>query len=86
MKKYMHKSWKSIASKPTTASTWRRPPQLSRTQARKIFAEVLAECDSRQISLDELYIDNYFFVEYFLSALPSVICYSAKKSRHHDAK
>jgi hypothetical protein len=35
-------------------------------KAWKIVGEVFAECDSRQRSLDELYIGNDFFAEYFL--------------------
>jgi hypothetical protein len=33
----------------------------------KTLDELFAECDSRQRSLDELYIGNDFFVKYFLS-------------------
>jgi hypothetical protein len=36
-------------------------------KAWKTLGEVFAEYDTRQISLDELYIDNGFFAEYFLS-------------------
>jgi hypothetical protein len=33
----------------------------------KTLGKLFAECDSRQRSLDELYIGNGFFAEYFLS-------------------
>jgi hypothetical protein len=45
---------------------------------------VFAECDTRQRELGEQYIDNGFFVEYFLSGkfLLSVTWYSTKSRRH----
>jgi hypothetical protein len=40
----------------------------------KTLGEVLAECDTRQRELGELYIDNRFFVEYFLSSTQQKLC------------
>jgi hypothetical protein len=50
---------------------YRKQPlcQVSETlgKAWKTLGEGFAECDTRQRELDELYIGNGFFVEYFLS-------------------
>jgi 5-formaminoimidazole-4-carboxamide-1-beta-D-ribofuranosyl 5'-monophosphate synthetase len=36
-------------------------------KARKTLSEGFAECDTRQREIDELYIDNNFSADYFLS-------------------
>jgi hypothetical protein len=38
-------------------------------KAWKILGKIFVECDTRQRSLGELYIDNDLFVEYFCQAL-----------------
>ena len=43
-------------------------------KAWKTLGELFVECDSRQISLDKLYIDNDFFVKYFLSGTRQRLC------------
>ena len=40
----------------------------------KTLGEGFAECDTRQRELDELYIDNDFFTEYFLSGTQQRLC------------
>jgi hypothetical protein len=43
-------------------------------KASKTLGEVFAECDTRQRGLDEQYIDNRFFAEYFLSGTWQRLC------------
>jgi hypothetical protein len=38
-------------------------------KARKTLGKIFAECGTRQIKLDEQYIENGFFVEYFLPGI-----------------
>jgi hypothetical protein len=52
----------------------------------KTLGEGFAECDTRQRKLGELYIDNYFFAEYFLSGMPNVTRYSANKNHRYGAR
>jgi hypothetical protein len=60
-------------------------------KALKTLVKGIAECDNRQKKLGELYIDNGFFAEYFLSGTRQRLCRMSlgtrqKKSRRHDAR
>jgi hypothetical protein len=52
-------------------------------KAYKTLGEGFAECDTRQRKLDELYIGNDFFVEYFLSGTRQSVTLGKESSTNY---
>jgi hypothetical protein len=78
--RFAHNSIRNLGSTLPDTDTAVLPSGLKNTW------QAIYECDTRQRSIDELYISNDFFTEYFL--LDFVECHLdlSKESRHYDAK